>query len=103
MLIKFRSQNSAEFVMFGEVALQLIALMGHGGSVPGAIAADDVPAALARLQQALTAAPAPPAANTTDKADDSGERKVGLQQRAAPLLAMLSHAITAKSYVMWDK
>ena len=89
--------------MFGEAALQLIALMGHGGSVPGAIAADDVPAALARLQQAITAAPAPPAANTTDKADDSGERKVGLQQRAAPLLAMLSHAVTAKSYVMWDK
>ena len=88
--------------MFGEVALQLIALMGHGGSVPGAIAAVDVPAALARLQQALAAASATAAVDAADEANEAGERKVGLQQRAAPLLAMLGHAVAAKSYVMWD-
>ena len=103
MLIKFRSTNSAEFVMFSEVALQLIRLMGHGATVPGAIAAEDVPAALAQLHQALASTPPTATASVNDGSDGVIEPNVSLQQRAAPLLEMLGYAVTAKSYVMWDK
>lgn len=104
MLITFRSRNSADFTMFGDIAVQLIKLMGHGGTVPGAIAAEDVPTALARLQQALASTPGTAAAANDDAdQDDAADRKVSLQQRAVPLLAMLTNAMTAKSYVMWDK
>ncbi|MBI2803239.1 MAG: DUF1840 domain-containing protein [Gammaproteobacteria bacterium] len=102
MLVSFQSKNSAAFTMFGDVATQLIKLMGHGGGIPGALAAEDVPAALARLRQALETAP-PRAAGTAVDDDDENEPKVSLHQRAAPLIAMLTNAITAESYVMWDK
>ncbi len=39
--------------MFGDVALKLIKIMGHGGTVPGAISADEVAQALARLEAAV--------------------------------------------------
>ena len=102
MLVKFRSKNSAEFVLFGDVALQLIKLMGHGGTLPGAIAAEDVPAALTKLQHALAATPPAPSVSAVEETD-GGEQRVSLQSRAVPLLEMLSHAVAAKSYVMWDQ
>jgi len=41
--------------MFGDVAVDLLKLMGHSGTVPGAIRAEDVEAALSRLRAGLTA------------------------------------------------
>ena len=102
MLVSFQSKNSAAFTMFGDVATQLIKLMGHSGTIPGAIAAEDVPAALARLRQALESAP-PRATGTAVDDNEENEPKVSLPQRAVPLIAMLTNAIAAGSYVMWDK
>ena len=103
MLINFQSKNSASFTMFGDVALQLIKLMGHGGTVPGALAAEDVPAALERLRRGLSAAPV--TAEVVKPGNDYGENepKINLQQRAVPLIEMLTNAAAAQSYVMWDK
>ena len=55
MLITFSTKAYADITMFGDVALHLIHLMGHSGSVPGAILAEDVPAALEKLKAALAA------------------------------------------------
>ena len=52
MLVKFQTKSQATITMFGDVAVTLIKLMGHSGTVPSALLAEDVPAALARLTSA---------------------------------------------------
>jgi hypothetical protein len=102
MLVTFSCDAYADITMFGDVAVQLLKLMGHSGTVPGAILAEDVPDALARLKSAIElekAASAPEHA----KEEEDGERTVGLHHRAIPLIELLSAAAEAKSNVMWDK
>ena len=50
MLVTFSSPVSADITMFGDVALRLIKLMGHSGTIPGALAAEDVAPALQGTQ-----------------------------------------------------
>ena len=54
MIVTFRSEAYADIMMFGEIAIQLLKLMGHSGTVPGALLAEDVPEALANLKKAIT-------------------------------------------------
>ena len=67
MLVNFDSKVGA-LTMFGDVAVQLLKLMGHSGTVPSAILAPDIPAALDRLKRALdqgaSLPPAPPTRRT---------------------------------------
>ena len=51
MLVTFRSKVSGEITMFGDVAVTLLKLMEHSGTVPGALLADQIPSALARLKK----------------------------------------------------
>ena len=46
MLVTFKSSATDSVTMFGEVATQLIRMMGGTGRIPGAFNAEDVPAAL---------------------------------------------------------
>jgi hypothetical protein len=86
--------------MFGDVALRLLKLMGHSGTVPGALLAEDVPAALARLQAAIAAEKSLPEVKTADAEDD--EPAVTLPHRALPLIELLKAAAKAECDVMWD-
>jgi hypothetical protein len=90
--------------MFGDIAVNLLKLMGHSGTVPGALLTEDVPAALDRLRKAV-AANKTATGDISDSVqdDDSGERTVSLAHRALPLIEMLAAAATAKCDVMWDK
>jgi hypothetical protein len=103
MLVTFRSKAYADITMFGDIAISLLKLMGHSGTVPGAILAEDVPAALDRLNKAIEANPS--AADAPDDAqdDDSDECAVNLAHRALPLIELLTAAATEKCDVMWDK
>lgn len=103
MLVTFHTKTYADITMFGQVALTLIRLMGHSGSVPGAILAEDVPAALARLRAAAEANPDAPAPGpTTGRGDDADEPPVSLSHRALPLIALLEAAARDGGHVMWD-
>lgn len=98
MLIKFDSKIGA-LMMFGDVAVQLLKLMGQSGTVPSALLAADIPAAVERLKSALAAgAPAPQAS-----AEDEDSTPVSLRQRAFPLLDLLERAAAKQADVMWDK
>lgn len=101
MLVTFRTKAYADITMFGDVAKQLLKLMGHSGTVPSAIAAEDVPAALERLRKAV--AELPPQEKKTARDDDrSGEPpRVGLAQRAFPLLQLLEAAAADNCPVSW--
>jgi hypothetical protein len=99
MLVKFDSRVGG-FTMFGEVAVQLLKMMGHSGTVPSALLAQDIPRARARLEGALAASPA---ASTEAGEDENGQPKVSLRQRAHPLLDLLERAAKADCDVLWDR
>ncbi|NMS31594.1 DUF1840 family protein, partial [Vibrio parahaemolyticus] len=43
MLITFRCRSHSNVTMFGDIALDMLKMMGHSGTVPGSISAQDVP------------------------------------------------------------
>ena len=105
MLVTFLTNAYANITMFGDVAIRLLKLMGHSGTVPSAILAEDVPAALERLKAAIAAdkaagADTPPAGTQRDEAE---EPPVSLANRALPLIELLEAAVKRKSDVMWDR
>ena len=100
MLVTFSCPVYADITMFGDVAIRLLKLMGHSGTVPGALLARDVQAALERLQAGVKAAV--PGSDEPAE-DEDGEPAVSLPHRALPLIELLSAAAKANRNVMWDK
>lgn len=105
MLVTFRSKAWGNVTMFGDVALTLLKMMGHSGTVPSALLAREIPAALARLKQALAAVEPEDGGRedqgTGDEEDDAPP-PVGLRLRAYPLIEMLSAAAEQECDVMWQ-
>lgn len=106
MIVKFSTRAGA-LTMHGDAAVALLKAMGHSGTVPGAILAADLPAALAGLRQGLDAlaqAPPPPRPEDAEE-DDEREREppVTLRMRALPLIDMLETAIARNSDLMWER
>ncbi len=91
--------------MFGDVALTLLNMMGHSGTVPGALLPAEIPAALGRLQQSLdTAGPETGGIQSEPPTDNPDATPVvGLQLRAHPLILLLSAAARQECEVIWDK
>ncbi|WP_024297738.1 DUF1840 domain-containing protein [Methylomicrobium lacus] len=97
MLVTFTTNAYADITLFGDVALSLLKMMGHSATVPGAILAADVPAALSRLTAAIKAEKA--SSLVEDK--DADEPIVSMANRALPLINLLAAAAKADSEVMW--
>lgn len=106
MLIKFKSDAYADIIMFGDVAQRLLKMMGHSGTVPSAILADDVPAVLDRLKRAIEPEKAAAKQSVSEGKHDDGdqdEQDVSLAYRALPLIELLTAAAKKKRDVMWEK
>ena len=106
MLITFKSDAYADIMMFGGVAHRLLKMMGHSGTVPSAILAEDVPAALDRLKRAIEVSnskPRQPGAALEDADSDEQPVSVSLTYRAIPLIELLSAAAKKRCDVMWTK
>ncbi len=89
--------------MFETIALQLIRAMGHHGTVPGAIAAEDVSAALRRLEDKLAGPEIDrPDASEDEQSNEEQEPRVSLAHRALPLTSMLRSAVEEGDYVIWE-
>lgn len=99
MLVTFSCDAHENIVMFGDVALRLIKMMGHSGVIPSAILAEDVPSALTRLKQALEQEKQKTSMPNNDDGDD--EPEIGLKQRAFPLIELLEAAVSDECDVMW--
>lgn len=99
MLITFSCKAYADITMFGDVATRLLHMMGHTGTVPGAILAADLPEALNKLRAALRRLEAEAAPPKQD-ADDE-DPPVSLSQRAVPLIELLQAAIREGQDLMW--
>jgi hypothetical protein len=103
VLITFRSPAHGDITMFGDVALELIRLMGHSGTVPGALAPEDVSDALERLRTALRSGKGEvPTPSAAEEDAEEEEVPVPLLHRALPLIELLEAAVRDGKYVMWD-
>lgn len=98
MPITFKSKHAPDILMLESVALQLIKMMGHSGTVPGSIDAEGITGALAQLEQALSRAASPSPVD-----DDEAEPSISLDKRAGPLTEMLKAAAAADDYIIWDR
>ena len=108
MLIRFKSEVGG-FVMFGDMAVKLLHMAGHSGTVPGAIAAEDMAAALVRLEEhVLAQAPSAKEVSGSDNPDEhnndhdnDGEPEVSMAQRVFPLVELMRHAVAEGCAIQW--
>ena len=93
----FTTDAYADITMFGDVALNMLKMMGHSETVPGAILAEDVPAALDQLTIAITAEKSVPPVQVKDE----DEQVVSMAHRGLPLINLLTAAVKENCDVMW--
>lgn len=106
MLVTFSTRSRADITMFGDVAIQLLKLMGHSGNVPSALYVEDVPAALSSLQESINDLKENEEQDSDDHEDEDGDEdnaNVSLIRRAAPLIDLLEAAVSDKANVMWEE
>lgn len=91
--------------MTRDVAVTLLKMMGHSGTVPSAIRAADIEAALIHLNQGLAAAEPADAQNKTPQrnVDKDEPEPVSLKLRAFPLVQMLTAATAQDCDVTWEE
>ncbi|MGP1676812.1 MAG: DUF1840 domain-containing protein [Burkholderiales bacterium] len=105
MLVTFHSKAWSSVTMFGDVAVTLLKLAGHSGTVPSALLAGDIAAALARLRQGLATVDQQEASEpeASPMAEGEDTPPVGLQLRAYPLIQLLCAAAEQGCDVMWEQ
>lgn len=101
MLIKFKSEQSGDFVMMSDIALPLLKLMGASGKTEGAVSKDALHDALSRLESGLKQLQN--SETNTEEDDEEKEPAIALNTRAAPLLEMLRKAAAEDGYIMWQE
>lgn len=100
MLVTFKT-DVGNITMFGDVAMQMIKMMGHSETIPGTILAEDLPLALSRLKTALAQEKAPPPTDK-DEDDDNKEPVVSIAHRGLPLINLLTATAEAGCDLMWE-
>ncbi|KLV03362.1 hypothetical protein ABT56_19760 [Photobacterium aquae] len=108
MLVVFKCKASGQIMMFGDVAKQMLKIMGKCDQIPGALEKDEIDAALENLQaETVAMKKIEQEADNTDLRDDEdepySEPVVSLHTRALPLIDMLKAAKAAETYVMWEE
>jgi hypothetical protein len=115
MLVTFRSSATESITMFGDIAVQLLRLMGATGKVPGGLDEQEVSAALRKLEQEIDRlkvktnadTPARPADNEDSATDEDKDLKreppIAIETRAVPLLSLLKRAAAANVPVVWER
>lgn len=102
MLVQFKSDVGG-FTMFGDVAQRLLRLAGHSGTVPGAIPAEDMAAALASLRAALDRLAGAEPGEAGSDADADAEPAVPLARRAYPMVELMDRAVAEGCGLHWDQ
>ncbi len=101
MLVTFKTTAHSDVTMFGDVALNLIRLMGRQDTMPSAMYPEDIPAALTKLRSALAREESTEQVDAAT--DDEEEEEVNIQTRAIPLVELLVAAEKEQVPVMWEE
>jgi hypothetical protein len=109
MLVTFKSGAGADVLMFGEIATQLLKVLGKDADEPrGIVTVEQLPEAIDRLKAAIAGEKAratPPTIADEEAGREAGQTgmaaPVNLAQRAWPLLDLLERARAGKTPVVW--
>ncbi len=109
MLITFKSDSSADVIMFGDSAKKLLAVIGKGADdAKGIVTLEQLPQAISRLRAAIEEDRTNQVRQSDadqDEAREKGETgmaaPVGFAQRAWPLLDVLERAQRDGVPVTW--
>jgi hypothetical protein len=102
MLVKFSSTATGSITMFGDIATQLIKMLGATGKVPGAMSAEDLPVAIAQLKTQLAQQASIDSDVQDDDEEDKSKQPISLSSRAMPLIDLLQRASDKQAPVMWE-
>lgn len=96
MIVTFKTKSYADITMFGDIAVSLLKMMGHSGTVPSAMKSADIEAALGGLKAGLDVN------KTSDTEGEEEDQSVSLSKRALPLIALFESAMDNDDDVMWQ-
>lgn len=103
MLVTFKTKSYPNIIMFGDVARDLLKMMGHSGTIPGALLASDIAVALEKLRAGVQASGDESLGKTDNgQSDDDESQSVSLANRALPLIELLESARKGHNDVLWD-
>jgi hypothetical protein len=105
MLFKFKSKVTGDLIMLEPNGRRVLEIMGKDASAQGIITPEQMPAAIAALEQAVRAEEAERKA-AVDKAKAEGKPApqfdaVSLRQRAVPFLEMIKTCNSAGKEIVW--
>lgn len=101
-MITFQTKAYGNVSMFDDIAVELLEMMGHSGTVPSAMAPEDIPAAVKKLKSALASTEDAAADQGAADSGDEDDEHVSLKNRAFPLIQLLEAAARDNESVMWD-
>lgn len=106
MLYRFKSQATADVVMLEPSARQLLDIVGKTPGPQGIITSEQIPAAIAALEEAVRLEHDRHRHNgdpfAAEDHEEPAEREhVALHQRAAPLIDMLKRSAAEGKDVVW--
>jgi hypothetical protein len=94
MLYKFKSKAGGDVIMTGPHGDRLLRLLGREPAAQGILLPQDLPRAIAALEAAVAA--------EEQLADDEAQpQRIGLRQRAWPLLEMMKRARAQDKEIVW--
>jgi hypothetical protein len=107
MLIVFKSKAAGDVMMFGDVAMTLMEVMGKDPADKGIVTVEQLPDAIARLKAAVAQDKAERPVIDHDerlfeKTPEGGKREVvSLARRAVPLIELLEYSLKEEVPVTW--
>ncbi len=106
MIITFKSRATADTLMFGDVARDLLRVMGKDFDTRGIITLEQLPDAIAALKKAAeesrSAQRGQPDPDDQDIDRATTPIPVSLAQRAVPLIEQLERSLRASQPVIWE-
>lgn len=100
MIVTFSTTTSGSIVYQGDIALQLLRILGRDETMPSAMYAEDIPSAVATLKAAIALDRSREVTGNAD--DDSSDAEVSLSHRALPLIELLEAAQRENTGLMWS-
>jgi hypothetical protein len=101
MLVSFKSGACADVMMFGDVAKQMMEIIGKEFGARGVISVEQMPEAIARLKQAVAEDRRLRQGRRDDEDDEERRERVSIGQRALPLIELLECSLREDKAVTW--
>ena len=107
MLVTLTSSTSGDMLIFAKHLRPLFEILGKECTARGGFSVEQLPDAILKLQEACQAADQNATSRggeavDADETEAHGEVKVGLRQRAFPLIELMKRTLGDKGFILWE-